>query len=133
MKSSVEPLDEIWNRAAEVSEDPFDAREALDGAAEHETGRGERRVERKSDQRHQPVVLHRFHSDGRGRMDVNDGAEIVRYFPNRHEARIAQRDTVDVAEDHRAAEAELATGAVELLRRCGGIAERKSGDADEAF
>ena len=52
MESAIEALDEIRNRASEVSEGPFDAREAVDGAAEDETRRRQRSVERKSDERH---------------------------------------------------------------------------------
>ena len=50
--------------AAEVSERPADAREAIDHAAEDEARCGKRRVERKSDERHQPILLHRLDADG---------------------------------------------------------------------
>src|SRR5438128_9371827 len=53
MKSAIEPLDKVRNRATKVAENPFDAREAPHRAAEYEAGCGERRVERKSDERHQ--------------------------------------------------------------------------------
>src|SRR5207237_2096048 len=90
MKSPIEPFDEIRNRAAEVSESPFDAREALDDAAENETRGGERRVQRKADERHQPVIFHRFDADRRSRMNVNHRAEVVRHFPDRMKSVVTQ-------------------------------------------
>src|SRR5260370_6477331 len=116
VESAIEPLDEIWNRAAEMAEGPFDARETIDGSAEDKTRRRERRVQRKADQRHQPVIFHGLNADRRSGMDVDHGAEIVRRFPHRPEAIVAERDAIDVAENHRAAESELTEGALELLR-----------------
>ena len=65
-------------------------------------GRGERRVHQEADQRHQPVVEHRLDAGRIGRMDVDDGAELVRLLPQRREALVGERDVVDVAEHHRA-------------------------------
>ena len=76
---------EIRNRAAEVAEHPLDVRIAFRHAAEDELRRGERRVHEESDERHEPVVEHRFDADRICRMNVQDRAESVRGFPERPE------------------------------------------------
>ena len=130
VKAAVEPLDEVRNRAAEVAERPLDVGKALDDAAEDEARGGECRVEREADERHQPIVRHRFDADGRSRMNVNHRAELVRRLPHRPEPLVAQRDAVDVAEDHRAGEVQLFVCAPKLDRGRRRIAQRQRGDAN---
>ncbi len=92
----------------------------LGHAGEHQLRRGERRVEEEADERHQPVPLHRLDADRIGRMNVEDGAEIVRELVQRLEALVGQRDAVHVAEQHRAGHAELRHGALELFTDAAG-------------
>jgi len=63
LESAVQPLHEIGDRPAQVAQDPADAGEARHNAAEDEARRCQRGVEWKTDQRHQPVILHRFDAD----------------------------------------------------------------------
>ena len=130
VEAAIEPLGEIRNRAAEMAERPADARIALDDAAEDERRGRERRVEEKPDQRHQPVLLHHVHVHRMRGVDVEHGAPIVRRFVDRPEPLVAQRDAVDVAEQHRAAQTELSRRALELA--CSDAAGSLSGNVASA-
>ena len=125
VETAVEPLGQVGNRPTEVAERPFDARERLRNTRKDERRGGERCVEQKADERHQPVLLHRFDADRVGGMNIEDRVEIVRRFVDRPELAMAQRLAVDVAEEHRAAHAELAAGALELARRRFRVVERQ--------
>ena len=78
-----------------------------------------------ADQRHQPVLLHHVDVHRVRRMDVEHRAAVVRRLVDRPEALVAERHAVDVAEQHRAAHAELAGRALEFLQRRRRIVERQ--------
>ena len=63
-----------------MAEHPLDARIALWHPGEDELGRGESRVEQESDKRHEPVVRHRLDAHRIRRMNVQDGAQVVRFL-----------------------------------------------------
>ena len=112
--SSVETLGEVGDRAAEVAEDPLDARIARRYAGEDELRGGERRIEQKADERHEPVIRHRFHANGAGRMNVQHGSESVGLGVQGLESLVSERDAVHVAEQHRAREMQLFHRAAQL-------------------
>jgi hypothetical protein len=97
----------------------------LDDAAEDELRRRERRVHQESDQRHQPVVQHRFDTRRVRRVDVDDSIQIIGFLPQWREARIGKRNVIDVAEDHGARQVKLGHRALELRNRRRGIVERQ--------
>ena len=130
--AAVEALGEIRDGAAEVREDPFDVGKTLNHAAEDEAGGGERGVHEEADERHEPVVEHGFNAYRICGMNMNDGAEFIRGFPQRPEALMAERCAVDVAENHYAGKLELLHGASQLNDGRGGITERQGGKRGEA-
>lgn len=130
--AAVEPLRQIRNRAAQVSEHPANLREALDHAAEDESGSGQRGVKQEADERHQPVVLHGLDAQRICGMDVEDGGVGVGALVEREEARVVQRCAVDVAVDHHAAQAEFARGARVFDDGGGRVVERQRRERSEA-
>src|SRR6266851_5790868 len=66
--ASIESLSQIGNCSAEVAEHPLDVRVALGNSSKDKLRRRESRVEKKSDERHQPIIRHRFDADWIGRM-----------------------------------------------------------------
>ena len=112
--TTVKPLGKIWNRAAQVTQDPFDIRKTLSHAAKDEARRCERCVHEEADERHEPIVEHGFNADRICGMNMNDGAEFIRGFPKRPETSITQRDAIDVAENHYAAKLKLLHGAAQF-------------------
>ncbi len=129
--TAVEAFGQVRDSAAEMAEHPLDVGKSLRHAAEDEAGGGKRGVHEEADERHEPVVEHGFNAHGVGGMNMNDGAELVGRFPDRPETLVTERSTVDVGEDHGAAEAELLHGATELGDGGGGVAERERGQSDE--
>ena len=125
VEAAVEPLGEIRNRAAQMAERPANLRKPLGHAGEDERRRGERRVEEKPDERHQPVLLHHVDVDRMGGVNIENRAHVVRRFVDRPEALVAERDAVDVAEQHRPAQTELARSPPEFLQRRVRIVERQ--------
>src|SRR5262249_7380720 len=67
---AVESLDEVGDCTTEMSEDPTNARESLRDAAEDELCRRQGCVHEETDERHQPILRHRFDADRVHRVDV---------------------------------------------------------------
>jgi len=129
--ASVETFSEKRNGAAEMAQHPANAGKALRHAGKDQVCRGERGVEEKAAERHQPVILHCFDAERKRRMDVEHRAGVAGALAERPVLLAGQRIAVDVAEQHAPLEAEL-HDAVELDLGGGRVVERQRGERGEA-
>ncbi len=94
-------------------------------------GGRERRIRRKSDERHEPVLGHRRDADGVDGVDVQHRLQRLGPLVQGPVTLIGERHAVDVAEQHRAAQAQRGDGALQLGGRRGGVVERQRGQRRE--
>src|SRR5215471_6255562 len=132
MKTAIQALGQVRDRAAKMSQDPTDAGKSLSHAAEDKPCRRQRGIKKKANQRHEPILHHGFNADGICRMDVEDGAQFVRQFVKLPESLVPQRHTINVAEDHCSAKMKLVDGPAKFVDRCGRIVEGKGRQGDKA-
>src|SRR5207247_1740659 len=92
--ASIESLGQIGDRSAEVTQYPLDVRVSFGNSGKDKLRGRESRVEKKSDERHQPVVRHSLDADWIGWMNVQYGAKPVRFGVERIESRVCECDAV---------------------------------------
>src|SRR5215468_9037635 len=132
MKTAIQALGQVRDRAAKMSQDPANAGKSLGYAAEDKSCRCERGIKKKANQRHEPILHHGFNTDGICRMDMEDGFQLVRQFVEFPESLVPERHTINVAEDHGSAKMKLLDGATKLIDRCGRIIQGKGCQGDKA-
>src|SRR5688572_25970767 len=104
-----------------MAEHPGDSRRSLDNTAEHQLSRRECGIKQESDQRRQPIFLHRLHADGMRRMNEHYSSQFVCLLPKRPETLLVESHPVNIAEYHSAAKTELAHRTFKFNHRGGRI------------
>ena len=122
----------IGREAAAMGQHDLQLRMTVHDAAENKTGGGDGGVERVAYQIAEIIRLQPVGARDVVGMDEHEGAELFGRRPQRLEARIVQVLAQDVGGEHRALEAELGHGALELIGGAFGILHRQRGYAQEA-
>src|SRR5215472_5387094 len=133
VKPSIQTLRNVGDRAAQMCQDPIQARKPFNHTAENQSGCGQRRVKHKSDEWSQPEVSHPLDVGGIRWVDEQDSAQLFRLLIQAPETFVAQGNAIDVAENHCALEAKLLVGSLELNDRCLGLVQRERGERGKSL
>ncbi len=127
----VEPGEHERQGAAEMGEDPPDARVPLEHSREREPGDGQIRVGEEAHPDGERIVVE-VGGLGDGGVDVHQQPPVVGRLPERLEPGIVQRHAVDVGEDHGPGHAQLVEGVLQAGQGRVGVLERQGRQGSEA-